>query len=70
MINSPGTVLPLKVICTEWTPVSWGVKLATNLCPPRALTDEVTLPPFTRISKFPEPARDPSTNCLCKEKYI
>lgn len=32
-----------------------------NLCDPSARTEDVTLPPFTNISKLPEPARDPST---------
>lgn len=57
----PGTVSPLNVICTVCVPGSCGVKLATNLWAPRARTDDVTRPPFTSISRFPEPARDPST---------
>lgn len=42
-------------------PGSCGVKLATNFCAPKALTDDVTRPPLTRISKLPDPAREPST---------
>lgn len=61
MFDSPGTVSPLKVIWTTCVPDSCGVKLAMNFCPPNARTDDVTLPPFTKISKLPEPARDPST---------
>lgn len=61
LYNSPGTVSPLKVICTRCVPVSCGVKLAIKFCPPKDLTELVTRPPLTRISKFPDPARDPST---------
>lgn len=69
-IHSPGTVSPLNVICTVWIPVSCGVKLATNLCPPKARTDDVTRPPLTKISKFPLPARDPSTKNIKHIKEV
>lgn len=64
--NSPGTVSPLNVIWTTCVPDSCGVKLAMNFWPPKARTDDVTRPPFTKISKLPEPARDPSTKTLEK----
>lgn len=57
----PGTVSPLNVICTVCGPGSCDVKLAINFCIPNDLTDDVTRPPFTNISKLPEPAREPST---------
>lgn len=44
-----------------------------NLCEPSARTADVTRPPFTKISKFPEPALDPSTKILknpaCKNVF-
>lgn len=57
----PGTVSPLNVIFMLCLIASCGVNAARNLWFPKGLTDEVTRPPFTRISRFPDPARDPST---------
>lgn len=66
--SSPGTVSPLNVICTRCVPVSCGVKLAMKFCPPKDLTELVTRPPFTKISKLPDPARDPSTTSTRTKK--
>lgn len=63
----PGTVSPLNVICTICVPGSCGVKLATNRCAPSARTEDVTRPPLTKISKFPEPACDPSTTNILND---
>jgi len=53
---------PLNVISTRCATASCGTNDAKKRWLPSALTKLVTCPPFTRISKFPEPALDPSTD--------
>lgn len=53
---------PLNVISTKCATASCGTNDAKKRWLPSALTKLVTCPPFTRISKFPEPALDPSTD--------
>lgn len=53
---------PLNVISTKCVTTSCGTNDARKRWLPSALTKLVTCPPFTRISKFPEPALDPSTD--------
>jgi len=57
----PGTVSPLNFISTMWVRSSCGTKDARNRWLPRVRTELVTWPPLTRISRFPEPAPEPST---------
>lgn len=61
VLNLPGTVSPLNFISTRWLRASCGTNEARNLWLPRLRTKLVTWPPLTRISKFPEPAPEPST---------
>lgn len=58
----PGMTSPLNVISTKCVTASCGTNDARKRWLPSALTKLVTCPPFTRISKFPEPALDPSTD--------
>lgn len=59
--HSPLTTSPLNLISTLCITGSWGTKDAKNRCWPRLRTNEVTCPPLTKISKFPDPAPEPST---------
>lgn len=57
----PGTCSLLNFISTRWTSALCGTNDAKNFWLPKFRTKLVTCPPFTRISRFPDPAPDPST---------
>lgn len=59
--NLPGTGSPLNVISTKCVAASCGTKDAINFWSPRLFTKLVTWPPFTSISRLPDPAFEPST---------
>ena len=56
-----GTFSPLNLTSTLCLPGSWGMKFAWNCSLEMVWTWLVTRPPFTIISRFPNPAPFPST---------
>lgn len=64
--GEPGTTSPLNFISTVCVVAVCGMNDAKKWWFPRFLTSLVTLPPFTSISRFPDPASLPSTNIKVK----